>query len=126
MHFKNSLWEASQKNGIESRLAAATNAGMYIAQILALIFTENYYVYIIFLPLSTLIQNLIRSVMVDRMYPQFECRGELEKGFIKELFVKIKALLGHKIGSTVITAADSIVISSILGLEILAIYANKK
>ena len=122
--YKKSLWEASQKNGIESRLAAATNAGMYIAQILALIFTENYYVYIIFLPLSTLIQNLIRSVMVDRMYPQFECRGELEKGFIKELFVKIKALLGHKIGSTVITAADSIVISSILGLEILAIYGN--
>lgn len=62
--------------------------------------------------------------MVDRMYPQFECRGELEKGFIKELFVKIKALLGHKIGSTVITAADSIVISSILGLEILAMYGN--
>ena len=122
--YKKSLWEASQKNGIESRLAAATNAGMYIAQILALIFTQNYYVYIIFLPLSTLIQNLIRSVMVDRTYPQFECRGELEKGFIKELFVKIKALLGHKIGSTVITAADSIVISSILGLEILAIYGN--
>ena len=40
------------------------------------------------------------------------------------MFVKIKALLGHKIGSTVITAADSIVISSILGLEILAIYGN--
>lgn len=122
--YKKSLWEAAQRNGIESRLAAITNAGMYIAQILALLFTSNYYVYIIFLPLSTLIQNLIRSVMVDRMYPQFECRGELEKGFIKELFVKIKALLGHKIGSTVITAADSIVISSILGLEILAMYGN--
>ena len=122
--YKKSLWEASQRNGIESRLAAFTNAGMYIAQILALLFTSNYYVYIIFLPLSTLIQNLIRSVMVDKMYPQFECRGELEKGFIKELFNKIKALLGHKIGSTVITAADSIVISSILGLEILAIYGN--
>lgn len=122
--YKKSLWEASQNNGIDNKLAAFTNILMYVCQIAALLITRNYYVYIIFLPVSTLLQNIMRSYMVDKMYPQYRCRGSVEPGFTKRLFVKIKALLGHKIGTTVVTSADSIVISSMLGLEILAIHSN--
>ena len=43
---------------------------------------------------------------------------------IEKLFIKVRALLGHKIGYTVLAAADSIVISSFLGLKQLAIYSN--
>ncbi|MGM9637095.1 MAG: lipopolysaccharide biosynthesis protein [Eubacteriales bacterium] len=122
--YKKSLWEAGQNNGIENKLAAFTNTLMYIGQIVVLLLFRNYYVYIILLPLSTLLQNLMRNCLVNKMYPQYQCRGRVEPGFIKELFSKVKALLGHKIGTTVVTSADSIVISSMFGLEVLAVYSN--
>lgn len=122
--YKKSLLEASQQNSFESRMAASTTALMYILQICALLLVANYYAYIIVMPFSTLLLNIIRSRQVDKMFPQYTCRGVLERGFIKGLFSKVRALLGHKIGSTVITACDSIIISSMLGLEILAVYSN--
>lgn len=122
--YKKSLWEASQLNGYNNILEMITTFFMYIMQIIVLILFKNYYIYIIFLPLSTLALNLLRSYFVDKNFPEYKCYGKLEKGFIKSLYLKVKALLGHKIGSTVITGADSIVISSMLGLETLAIYSN--
>ena len=122
--YKKSLWEASQLNGCNNVLETITTFFMYIMQIIVLVLFKNYYIYIIFLPLSTLMLNLLRSYFIDKNFPEYRCRGKLEKGFIKGLYSKVKALLGHKIGSTVITSADSIVISTILGLETLAIYSN--
>lgn len=122
--YKKSILEANQLNGYNSILETITTFSMYVLQIIALILFRNYYVYIIFLPVSTVALNIIRSYFVDKNFPEYRCRGKIEKGFIKELYKKVKALLGHKLGSTILTAADSIVISAILGLEILAIYSN--
>lgn len=122
--YKKSLLEASQQNGVDSKLAALTTAIMYIMQIIVLSFFASYYAYIIVMPICTIALNILRSKRVDKMFPQYKCVGELEKGFVKGLFVKISSLLGHKIGSTVVTASDSIVISSVLGLTILAKYSN--
>lgn len=122
--YKKSILEATQLNGYNSLLETITTLSMYVLQIVALIAFKNYYVYIIFLPLCTLILNIIRSFFVDKRFPQYRCKGSVENGFIKELYKKVKALLGHKIGSTILTAADSIIISAILGLNTLAIYGN--
>jgi len=122
--YKKSLWEASQLNGRNNILETITTSFMYIMQVVVLLLYKNYYVYIIFLPVSTLLLNLLRSYFVDKDFPEYRCRGSVEKGVIRQLYKKVKALLGHKIGSTVIVSADSIVISSMLGLEILAIYSN--
>ncbi len=122
--YKKSLWEANQRNGIDNTLASIVSVFMYVLQIIMLLLTRNYYMYIIVMPLCTIVQNLVRNYLVNKMYPQYRPRGELEKGFIKQLFIKIRALLGHKIGTIVITAADSIVISAFLGLSVLAVYGN--
>lgn len=122
--YKKSILEANQLNGYNSMLETITTFSMYVFQIIVLILFRNYYAYIIFLPVSTLALNIIRSYFVDKKFPEYSCRGEIEKGFLKKLYKKVKALLGHKLGSTILSAADSIVISAILGLEILAIYGN--
>lgn len=122
--YKKSIWEANQLNGHNSILETITTLIMYICQIVVLKLFKNYYIYIIFMPITTFLLNILRNYFVNKSFPEYKCRGNLEKGFIKELYKKIKALLGHKIGSTVITSADSIVISSIIGLQVLAIYSN--
>lgn len=122
--YKVAILEASQQNSIDSRIHSFVKTGMYIAQIVGLYLTHDYYVYLICLPISTLTLNLVRSVIVDRRFPQYCADGEIETSLIKSVFNKVKALFGHKIGTIVITSADSIVISSFLGLEIVGIYGN--
>ena len=124
--YKGSLLEASQNNGIESILHSVSNILMYLGQILVLLFTSNYYIYLLILPLTTLLLNIMRSRYVDRAFPEYicDCNNRLENSEIKQIFKKVKALIGHKIGTTVIISMDSIVISSFLGLNILAIYEN--
>lgn len=122
--YKKSILDALQKVSIENFINTITTTIMYILQLIALYFLENYYIYILFLPLSTIVLNLIRNIIITKKYPQYVCKGSIENGFIKDLYNKVKALIGHKIGSTVLWFSDSIVISSVLGLNTLAIYSN--
>ena len=122
--YKNAILEATQNNGIENLIKTLINIFMYLLQILFLFTTHNYYLYIIIMPIATIVLNLVRSKKVDEMYPQYKCSGKLKKEEIKNIFKKTGSLIGHKIGTSIITSADSIVISAILGLEVLAIYSN--
>lgn len=122
--YKKSILDAMQKASIENIIHTIISIAMYIIQLVALWFTKNYYVYIIFLPISTVALNIIRNVIITRKFPQYVCEGEVEQNVKTEIYGKMKALIGHKIGSTVLWFADSIVISSFLGLNILAIYSN--
>ena len=122
--YKKSILDATQNVGVENMLQAIFTLVMYSIQILVLIFIRNYYVYILFLPVTTIFINIFRYVVVSKMYPQYICYGVVEKEFIFELKTKIKALIGHKIGNNVIWFSDSIIISAFLGLHTLAIYSN--
>ena len=122
--YKCALLEANQKNGIENLLHSVTNRIMYTLQIIVLILTKNYYLYLFMMPGCTLLLNFIRSKLVDRLYPNIKCEGELDKNYIKKIFIKVRALIGHKIGTTMINSSDNIIISAFLGLEVLAIYGN--
>ncbi len=122
--YKKSLLEADQQNSVESKLNTVASIFMYVGQMIALLVTNNYYVYAIFLPLSTLVLNILRNIIVSKKYANIVCRGEMSSEFVKGLSKKIGALIGHRIGTTVITSADSIVISAFLGLHILAVYSN--
>lgn len=122
--YKKSILDALQKSSIENTINIFISLGMYICQIIALLCTKNYYVYIIFLPLSTIALNIVRNIIVKKYFPQYICNGKVEKEVVKELLNKVKALIGHKIGSNVVWFSDSIIISAFLGLNILAIYSN--
>lgn len=122
--YKKSLLEANQNNSVESKLNTIVSICLYTAQIIAILVSKNYYVYAILIPVSTLLLNIYRSIIVDRLFPNVNCSGSVDKSIQNEIKRKVGALIGHKIGTTVITSADSIVISSFLGLQALAIYSN--
>ena len=122
--YKKSLLEASQQNSIESKINTIVSVLMYVCQIIALMVTKNYYVYAIFLPLSTILINFLRNILVKRMFPDIICSGRISKEFVTSIYKKVGALIGHRIGTTIITSADSIVISAFLGLHVLAMYSN--
>ena len=122
--YRQSLLIVYQRSDVLYKIQLLTNTGLYMFQILVLLLFKNYYVFIIFKPIFTLLNNIFILYTTRKLYPEYECKGSVSKEKIKEIYNKVKALAGHKIGTTVITSADSIVISAFLGLTMVARYGN--
>lgn len=122
--YKQSLLNANQRNDIVNTVGMITYAISYTVQILAILITKNYYVYIIFTPICTVVNNILVAFCAKRAYPNLSCKGDISKEEKKEIYSKVKALVGHKIGGVVINSLDSVVVSAFLGLSTVAIYGN--
>lgn len=122
--YKNSLLNAHQRIDIASNIGTITSGTMYIIQIIILCVTKNYYFYIIIIPTFTIINNLVNSLVVNKLYPQYICRGKLNKEMINEIKYKIIGLMINKLCYTTRNSFDSIFISTFLGLTTTAIYGN--
>ena len=122
--YKSSILNANQRLDIENKLSTVVSLITYFAQTLILLLCSNIYVYLIVLPLSTTILNIIRAKIVDRLFPSENFIGKLSAEERKDIRTKVLATFFFKIDSIVIKMADSIVISSFLGLVTLANYNN--
>lgn len=120
--YETAVLNAQQRNDIVSKVTSVVLILKYVLQISLMLSFRNYYLYAIVLPLSTLLTNLGTHLIVKRYYPQYICKGELENTEIKEIKKKVSALMINKIGTSVITSSDNIVISAFLGLTTLGIY----
>ena len=122
--YKNSLLMAHQRTDVSSNIGTVIHLLLNIVQVILLVIFKDYYVYIIVKPVFTIFNNLVVNWVTQRMYPEYEPKGSVPAEKKREIFARVKALTGHKIGTTVISSADSLVISAFLGLGVLAIYSN--
>ncbi|HCC1490435.1 TPA: polysaccharide biosynthesis protein, partial [Enterococcus faecium] len=96
----------------------------FVMQAYVLIFLKNYYLYLLASILGQIVLNLMCAVVSQKMYPDYTPVGELEKETIDDIIKKVKGLVTNKVGGTILRSSDSIIISSFLGLSVLAIYQN--
>ena len=122
--YKQSLLSAFQRNDIISKRSMILDTLLYTFQIIALILSRNYYIYIIWLPIFTIVKNVVNSLIVDKMYPDYKCIGEIDKSLKISIQKKTIALFGTKANSIVMHAADNLVISAFLGLRMVGKYGN--
>ena len=122
--YKKALLQANQRADVESNITSLISIVQHLLQVAAVLLFKSYYTYLFILPCMTLLNNLMISRTVKKMYPQFVCRGILGKVERQNLFRQIKGLVFQKIGNVVLGSVDNIVISSFFGLTILAYYNN--
>ena len=122
--YKNSILQAHQRQDVISKVTIVTDTCKYILQIGTLFAFHNYYYYVCVLLFSQIFNNILTAVISDKLYPQFQAEGKLPKENVKEINQKIKDLFTSKLGFTIVSSADTVVISAFLGLEVLAIYQN--
>ena len=122
--YKQAIILAQQRNDIDNNIATICATLKYILQILFLFLFKNYYLYVILIPIFTLVENLVRSRYIDKKFPQYKCEGVLTSEEKKELFKKVFGLLLNKLSQACRNSFDSIILSAFLGLEMLAIYQN--
>lgn len=123
--YKRTLIIADQKAYISSLYRYAYIIILNIVQIIVLIKTQSYILYLAVQIILSWLENILISKHVDFLYPYLKEKTiKLNTVKQKEIFKNIKAMLFHRIGSVVVTNTDNILLSAIVGLKSVAVYAN--
>lgn len=122
--YKNSLLQAHQRNAVVSMITATTTTLKTVLQMLVLIFIGNYYVYVIVALSIQALTNIWTALVATRMFPDYKPVGKLPAEQTQMINRRIRDLFTAKLGSVVLSSADTVVISAFLGLTVLAIYQN--
>lgn len=122
--YRNCLLQAYQRNDIISFISIATILVQYGTQFVVLPVFRNYYLYLCINLAIQILNNVIVALITRKIYPQYKPVGILPRDLVKSINRKIRDLFTGKIGTVVVKSVDTIVISSFLGLRILAIYQN--
>ncbi|MCI1903082.1 MAG: hypothetical protein LKJ03_03280 [Enterococcaceae bacterium] len=99
---------------------------MSVGQLLILIFTKNYTLFLVIKLIFTYLENYFVSKRVDSMYPFLKetINRKLTKNEKTEIWKNSFAMSLHKIGGTVLNSTDSLVMTHFVGLAITGIYSN--
>ncbi len=122
--YRNCLLQAHQRLDIASKITLISSTVQYALQLLIMVTLKDYYLYVIVLLLSTVMNNILTAVMTARTFPQYVPKGKLPPEEVRTINGKIRDLFSGKIGYVVLQYADTIVISAFLGLTVLAVYQN--
>ncbi len=124
--YKQSLLTASQREYICSAVRQAFNILMNVLQIVFLWFTRQYVAYLLVAIATNLGTNIATSIIADRKFPYLK-KGRnyyLDKTETKGMFNNVSAMMLHKVGNTVISSTDNILISSMVGVIYTGLYSN--
>ena len=122
--YKGSILQAHQRNDVVSKVTLATDSIKYLFQFLVLVITKNYYLYVIVILLTQILNNIVTAFFAEKMYPQYRATGKLSWKEQRTINCRIRDLFTAKLGTVIVYSSDTIVISAFLGLKILAIYQN--
>ena len=122
--YKNAVLVAAMRNDLDAILDLIRSILSHGLQILVLVALRSYYLYVLVLPLITVVNNIVRSYVIDKRFPQYKGESLLTKAEQKDIMSRVGALIGNKIGAVVFASVDSMVISAYLGLEVLGKYGN--
>ena len=125
--YKGCLIAADQKKYIVSLNQYAFQIVMCIAQIAVLFVTHNYFLFLCCMVGSTLLQNISISIIANRMYP-YILKGKGKPKVDPETIDQIKkntfAMVLHRVAGVANTPASSLILSSFVGIQAIALYGN--
>lgn len=122
--YRNSILQAYQRQDLVSKVTLCTDTVKYLLQIMALVIFKNYYFYVVSVLITQILNNVATAIISRKAFPQYRPTSALPKQMIREINGKIRDLFTSKLGYTIVSSADTIVISAFLGLTILAKYQN--
>lgn len=122
--YKSAIPNAYQRTDVVSRAYTFSQVFQMVCQVAVLLLVRNYYLYIVFLPLATVLNNLLVSYYVKKYFPQYHCRGKVNDEILKDIKTKVTGLLIQNVCATTRNSLDSICISAFIGLTMTAAYNN--
>ncbi|WP_160725771.1 lipopolysaccharide biosynthesis protein [Bacillus sp. USDA818B3_A] len=122
--YKTTLLVADQKNYIVVKLKTKLNFVVTIIQMIFLLLSKNFIVYLIIMNVSTFLQNVLPSMQVDKLYPEIKKGLPLSKKESKSIFGNLRSAFIYKLSNTLINSTDNILISVLVGTVWVGYYSN--
>ena len=122
--YKGAIIAAFQRNDLESKANMIVSVIKYTGEILLIYFTRNYYVVLLIELFATLLNNTIKSIYVNSLFPIYKCEGDLLEKEKKKIKSNVSSLMLHKIGGIILNSTDTIVISMFMGVVMVSRYTN--
>lgn len=122
--YKNVLLNAYQRVDISNNIATVTKVLLYGIQLIVLLIFRNYYLFIMVLPICTIISNIITSIMVNSLFPDLKPEGKIDDIEKTNVIHQVAGVFVNKICVASRNSFDSIIISAFIGLSATALYNN--
>lgn len=124
--YKGSMLNADQKSYICVIFRNIFAVVQNIVQILLLIWTGNFLLYLIVQIITTFMANFVQAIYVDKKYPflvKYK-NSKIDKEEQQGIMKNVKGMMMHKVGGFVLNGTDNLVISKFVGIVAVGIYSN--
>lgn len=123
--YRQALLDADQKGYISTAVQMIVTTARYTLAIAVVYFTRNYMLVLIMNLLVGMVGNLWIYFYASRKYSEvFKNRSRLDKKEVIQIYKDTGSMLCHRVGSTVVTSTDNIVMSMYVGTVAVGIYSN--
>ncbi len=124
--YKQILIIADQKKYISDTYQYAFFSGLCISQIIILMLTKNYFLFLLLQVITTFLRSIFLTMKANKLFPfikkaQYKKLDSEEK---KHISKNVKAMLYHKIGGVVVNGTNNIILSKFISLISVALYSN--
>jgi O-antigen/teichoic acid export membrane protein len=124
--YKRSLMDAHQLTYIGTIYQTAFILFQDVIQIIILLTTGNFYLFLLISVACTVGSNFSLSKKAERMYPYLKEKqvNPLKPQDKQEIKRNIKAMLMHRLGDVAVNNTDNIILSSFVGIVSVGLYSN--
>ena len=124
--YKETLITADQKRYMLVKVESIGIILLNIFQIISLIITKNFIIYLTVQFVVQLFQRIIINCYITRYYREvnFNSKKKIDKKDLSEIVKNIKAMFFHKVGDYCINGTDNLIISSLISLSVVGLYSN--
>lgn len=127
MVYKQSILMVDQNKYIVSLIRQVIYGGQLLLQTIVLLYTKNYYIYLVCQIIGTVATNFSLSKYVDRHYPWTQRLSITEQINVEErmqIFKDVKALSISKVAGVVSNGSDNIIIAKLVSLVSVGLISN--
>lgn len=124
--YKRSIIIAHQKQSLINTIDSLYYIIKSLFEIVILLVTKNFVLYLLLQIGSTVVENIIISIIANKMYPYLKERN-IEKIDNKEkkiIFSNVKSLIVYQFGSVIMNGTDNIIISGMIGTNMVGLCSN--
>lgn len=123
--YKSTIFAAHQRSDISNNIISVTKILQYMAQLSIILVTKNYYLYVLICPIFTLLHNLLVCFFACKYFPDYvRPKGNLQGEMKESIKKQLGGLMISKLSNTARNSIDNIIISSMIGLIMVAKYNN--
>ncbi|WP_319995453.1 hypothetical protein [Trichococcus shcherbakoviae] len=123
---KKSIIQADQKQYIIAKIHLVSSIIKTLVQIIILIITGNYIIFLLVQISVTLFENILISLEANKLYPFLKSKNnyQLERKEKSSIWTNVKALMIYRVGSVALDGSDNIIISTFVGVAAVGTLSN--